>query len=293
MISLMRVIHFSKNLAVSIFCVASCFQLQAQQAPLSEIFFLDLGIVIEPSNGNNKFSRTVDKPSEEVAFKVKRAESGSVYMASSEELLSTLDRLNDRIENLEQSFKNEIASMKERNDNLQNLLVSVSNKLNDQEVQLAAHSESLTASNDATRDDRNNINISVLNISSNEDKIFDQSLYMSGVFAYQREDYETALDTFSKLKFDDAPNNTFENILYWMADAYQHTGQYNQAFVLLNKITLVGNSRIDDALVQMGLLHKKMGQVDLAEAAFEDVIEYHPDSEYVKLAQMELNKTFD
>ena len=275
------------------FCVASCFQLQAQQAPLSEIFFLDLGIVIEPSNGNNKFSRTVDKPSEEVAFKVKRAESGSVYMASSEELLSTLDRLNDRIENLEQSFKDEIASMKQRNDNLQNLLVSVSNKLNDQEVQLAAHSESLTASNDAMRDDRNNINISVLNISSNEDKIFDQSLYMSGVFAYQREDYETALDTFSKLKFDDAPNNTFENILYWMADAYQHTGQYNQAFVLLNKITLVGNSRIDDALVQMGLLHKKMGQVDLAEAAFEDVIEYHPDSEYVKLAQMELNKTFD
>ena len=275
------------------FCIAICFQLQAQQTPLSEIFFLDLGIVIEPSNGNNKFSRTVDKPSEEVAFKVKRAESGSVYMASSEELLSTLDRLNDRIENLEQSFKDEIASMKERNDNLQNLLVSVSNKLNDQGVQLAAHSESLTASNDAMRDDRNNINISVLNISSNEDKIFDQSLYMSGVFAYQREDYETALDTFSKLKFDDAPNNTFENILYWMADAYQHTGQYNQAFVLLNKITLVGNSRIDDALVQMGLLHKKMGQVDLAEAAFEDVIEYHPDSEYVKLAQMELNKTFD
>ena len=119
----MRVIHFSKNLAVSMFCVASCFQLQAQQTPLSEIFFLDLGIVIEPSNGNNKFSRTVDKPSEEVAFKVKRAESGSVYMASSKELLSTLDRLNDRIENLEQSFKDEIASMKERNDNLQNLLV--------------------------------------------------------------------------------------------------------------------------------------------------------------------------
>ena len=77
------------------FCIASCFQLQAQQTPLSEIFFLDLGIVIEPSNGNNKFSRTVDKPSEEVAFKVKRAESGSVYMASSEELLSTLDRLNE------------------------------------------------------------------------------------------------------------------------------------------------------------------------------------------------------
>ena len=61
----------------------------------------------------------------------------------------------------------------------------------------------------------------------------------------------------------------------------------------MNKITLVGSSRIDDALIQMGLLHKKMGQADLAEAAFEDVLEYHPDSEYVRLAQMELNKTFD
>ena len=49
-----------------------------------------------------------------------------------------------------------------------------------------------------------------------------------------------------------------------MADAYQHTGQYNQAFVLLNKITLAGNSRIDDALVQMGS-PKKMG-VDSREA---------------------------
>ncbi|MBP00897.1 MAG: hypothetical protein CMG34_06755, partial [Candidatus Marinimicrobia bacterium] len=120
---------------------------------------------------------------------------------------------------------------------------------------------------------------------------FDQSLYMSGVFAYQREDYQSAIDKFSKLDFDDAPTETFENILYWMADAYQHTGELNQAFVLLNKITVIGNTRIDDALVRMGLLHKKMGQQDLAVAAFEDVIAHHPDSEYIRLAQMELNKT--
>ena len=114
---------------------------------------------------------------------------------------------------------------------------------------------------------------------------------MSGVFAYQREDYQSAIDKFSKLDFDDAPNETFENILYWMADAYQHTGELNQAFVLLNKITVIGNTRIDDALVRMGLLHKKMGQQDLAVAAFEDVVAHHPDSEYIRLAQMELNKT--
>ena len=40
----------------------------------------------------------------------------------------------------------------------------------------------------------------------------------------------------------------------------------------------------------MGLLHKKMGQDDLAEAAFHDVVAFHPESEYVRLAQMEINK---
>jgi len=279
-----------KAVIIGVLFLATSNNVRAQQTPLSEIFFLDLGIVIEPSNGSEDYSRVVDKPSEEVKFKVKKVESGSVYMASSEELLSTLNRLNDRIEQLENSFKNEIATIREKNEDLEQLLADVSNKFSNQELASASSQEAASLS-ESTNKENGPINISVLNISSNSEPSFDQSLYMSGVFAYQREDYGSAIDKFSKLKFDDAPDDTFENILYWMADAYQQTGQINQAFVLLNKITIVGNSRIDDALVQMGLLHKKMGQEDLAMAAFEDVVAYHPDSEYVRLAQMELNKT--
>ena len=279
-----------KAVIIGVLFLATSNNVRAQQTPLSEIFFLDLGIVIEPSNGSEDYSRVVDKPSEEVKFKVKKVESGSVYMASSEELLSTLNRLNDRIEQLEISFKNEIATIREKNEDLEQLLADVSNKFSNQELASAPSQEAASLS-ESTNKENGPINISVLNISSNSEPSFDQSLYMSGVFAYQREDYGSAIDKFSKLKFDDAPDDTFENILYWMADAYQQTGQINQAFVLLNKITIVGSSRIDDALVQMGLLHKKMGQEDLAMAAFEDVVAYHPDSEYVRLAQMELNKT--
>ena len=279
-----------KAVIIGVLFFAISNNVSAQQTPLSEIFFLDLGIVIEPSNGSEDYSRVVDKPSEEVKFKVKKVESGSVYMASSEELLSTLNRLNDRIEQLENSFKNEIATIREKNEDLEQLLADVSNKFSNQELASAVSQETASLSESSNKEN-GPINISVLNISSNSEPSFDQSLYMSGVFAYQREDYGSAIDKFSKLKFDDAPDDTFENILYWMADAYQQTGQINQAFVLLNKITIVGSSRIDDALVQMGLLHKKMGQEDLAIAAFEDVVAYHPDSEYVRLAQMELNKT--
>lgn len=279
-----------KAVIIGVLLFATSNNVRAQQTPLSEIFFLDLGIVIEPSNGSEDYSRVVDKPSEEVKFKVKKVESGSVYMASSEELLSTLNRLNDRIEQLENSFKNEIATIREKNEDLEQLLADVSNKFSNQELASAPSQEAASLS-ESTNKENGPINISVLNISSNSEPSFDQSLYMSGVFAYQREDYGSAIDKFSKLKFDDAPDDTFENILYWMADAYQQTGQINQAFVLLNKITIVGSSRIDDALIQMGLLHKKMGQEDLAMAAFEDVVAYHPDSEYVRLAQMEINKT--
>ena len=264
-------------------------RLGAQATPGSEIFFLDLGIAIEPSSGSENYSRTIDKPSEEVTFKVKKVESGSVYMASSEELIASLNRLNSRIEQLESSFNDEIVSIRQKNDNLQKMLADVSSKLTKQQIDFAAsknHSELLTAK----APDTNQINISVLNISSNKKDAFDRSLYMSGVFAYQSEDYGSALEKFSMLNFEELPNNTFENILYWMADSYQHTGQYKEAFGLLNKLTAVGKNRIDDALIQMGLLHKKMGQDELAEAAFHDVVAFHPNSEYIRLAQMEINK---
>ena len=264
-------------------------RLGAQATPGSEIFFLDLGIAIEPSSGSENYSRTIDKPSEEVTFKVKKVESGSVYMASSEELIASLNRLNSRIEQLESSFNDEIVSIRQKNDNLQKMLADVSSKLTKQQIDFAAsknHSELLTTK----APDTNQINISVLNISSNKKDAFDRSLYMSGVFAYQSEDYGSALEKFSMLNFEELPNNTFENILYWMADSYQHTGQYKEAFGLLNKLTAVGKNRIDDALIQMGLLHKKMGQNELAEAAFHDVVAFHPNSEYIRLAQMEINK---
>jgi TolA-binding protein len=169
------------------------------------------------------------------------------------------------------------------------MLADVSSKLTKQQIDFAAAKKQSEISK-TNSPDTNQINISVLNISSSNQDAFDRSLYMSGVFAYQNEDYGSALEKFSMLNFEEVPSNTFENILYWMADSYQHTGQYKEAFSLLNKLTTVGKTRIDDALIQMGLLHKKMGQNDLAEAAFHDVVAFHPESEYVRLAQMEINK---
>ena len=98
----------------------------AQETPLSEIFFLDLGIVIEPEKGNESYSRLVSKPSEEVTFKIKKVESGSVFMSSSKELLATLDRINDRISKLEESFQTELGYLRDENKSLRQSLASIS-----------------------------------------------------------------------------------------------------------------------------------------------------------------------
>ena len=68
---------------------------------ISEVFFLDLGIVIEPSIGNESYNRLVKAPTEEIAFQIKKAPSGSVYMAATSEMLASLDRINDLITLLE------------------------------------------------------------------------------------------------------------------------------------------------------------------------------------------------
>ena len=249
----------------------------AQETPLSEIFFLDLGIVIEPEKGNESYSRLVSKPSEEVTFKIKKVESGSVFMSSSKELLATLDRINDRISKLEESFQTELGYLRDENKSLRESLASISLPRGNQLQPVISIQTPLKSF-----------------ISQKENKPvpqFDKSAYMSGVFAYQKEDYKMALTYFTSVNINLAPEKTAENILYWMADAYQQSADYETALSLLNQITETGKRRIDDALVQKGLLHRKMGQEDLAIAAFQDVVSLYPESEYLRLAQMELKKS--
>ncbi len=260
--------------------------LSAQGPPLSEIFFLDLGIVIEPAKGSEAYSRLVDKPSKEVSFKIKQVESGSIYMATNTELLSTLDRINNRIERLESSFKTEINVMRQKNVGLQQALLSLQISKSPEFFDSTPTEEASSLLNVAVKDPA-----IVKPVVTNQRSNFDQSIYMSGVFAYQREDYKTTIQQFSKLELSAAPQKTAENILYWLADAYQQDGQYDEALSLLNQITTSGTLRIDDALIHKGLLYRKMGKENLALLAFGDVVSQYPNSEYLRLAKMELKKS--
>ena len=271
-------------------------------ASISEIFFLDLGIVIEPSIGNESYNRIVEAPTEEIAFQIKKAESGSVYMAASSEMLASLDRINDRITLLEKSFQQKIGGLQKENQNLKDMLMEINSgppavpvepgqSMVENPVELSTASKEDPKPMDTELKTPFVSETVELPVVTPEIPSFSHQDYMSGVFAYQREDFPMALDYFSNLVLDKSTKDITNNVLYWMADSYQQLGDFNNALISLEKILEDPDSdHIDDALIKKGLLHRKLGQMEESLILFNQLVNNFPRSEYAKLARMEIKR---
>ena len=271
-------------------------------ASISEVFFLDLGIVIEPSIGNESYNRIVESPTEEIAFQIKKAESGSVYMAASSEMLASLDRINDRIALLEKSFEQKISGLQDENKILKDMMMDI----NIGHTAVTMSPEQSMAENPVELLTESNEDLKPVDLESKTPLVseivempvitpvipsFNQQDYMAGVFAYQREDFPMALDYFSNLVLDKSTKDIINNVLYWMADSYQQIGDFNNALISLEKIlTDPDSDHLDDALIKKGLLHRKLGQTEESLIVFNQLVNNFPRSEYAKLARMEIKR---
>jgi len=271
-------------------------------ASISEVFFLDLGIVIEPSVGNESYNRIVESPTEEIAFQIKKAQSGSVYMAASSEMLASLDRINDRIALLEKSFEQKISGLQDENKILKDMMMDI----NIGHTAVTMSPEQSMAENPVELLTESNEDLKPVYLESKTPLVsetvempvitpvipsFNQQDYMAGVFAYQREDFPMALDYFSNLVLDKSTKDIINNVLYWMADSYQQIGDFNNALISLEKIlTDPDSDHLDDALIKKGLLHRKLGQTEESLIVFNQLVNNFPRSEYAKLARMEIKR---
>ncbi len=267
-------------------------------ASISEVFFLDLGIVIEPSVGNESYNRIVESPTEEIAFQIKKAQSGSIYMAASSEMLASLDRINDRITLLEKSFEQKISGLQDENKILKDMMMDI----NIGNTEVTINPEQSMAKNPVELLTESNEDPKPVDLESKTPLVsetvelpvipsFNQQDYMAGVFAYQREDFPMALDYFSNLVLDKSTKDIINNVLYWMADSYQQIGDFNNALISLEKIlTDPDSDHLDDALIKKGLLHRKLGQTEESLIVFNQLVNNFPRSEYAKLARMEIKR---
>ena len=271
-------------------------------ASISEVFFLDLGIVIEPRIGNESYNRIVEAPTEEISFQIKKAQSGSVYMAASSEMLASLDRINDRITLLEKSFQQKIGGLQKENQILKDMIMEINigppavpvdpgQSMVENPIELSTASKEDPKPVDTELKTPLVSETVELSIGTPAIPSFSQQDYMAGVFAYQREDFPMALDYFLNLVLDKSTKDITNNVLYFMADSYQQLGDFNNALISLEKILKDPDSdHVDDALIKKGLLHRKLGQTEESLILFNQLVNNFPRSEYAKLARMEIKR---
>ena len=277
-------------------------QSQPSQSAEADIFFLDLGIAIEPPTGKEAYSRLVEAPSQEIKINIKKAESGSVYMATSQEMLELLKRIQERIDQLEYTFSKEVDLIQSENKELKDIIAEITNP----PLRKPERPEVFIPANNGFVDDFALEDLTVETVFSilempppmllpkqslaTPQQQFSQPVYMSAVFAYQREEYKEALNCFLALSFTGANQRTVGNVLYWMADCYRQGKDYNSALIMLDKLLVMENpGRATDALIQKGLIYRTMGKEELTMIMFRDLLDDYPESDYARLVGMELN----
>ena len=288
----------------------------------NDAFFLDLGVVIEPASGKEKVDRYIKSPPEEVSFFVDKKPSGSVYMASTRELHATLQGIHEKIDGLESSIHNEVEGLKEENFRRMNERIALLEKaLGAQMTTLQTENKELrTLLSDFLAQETPPVEEAFISpeievesapplpgvtlddyseVEPEEDATsaapveptFNRMVYMNGVLAYQRQDYGAAVGHFEKLSLSELDDITAGNILYWLAECHFRLRNYTAALRLLDRVDVLFESdKRDDAMALTGMVHKQMGNDGEAEQAFAEIIDLFPDSEYLRLAQMELRK---
>jgi len=299
--------HKGKRLVLNIVLVLVVVPLLIGQSQLSqpaegEIFFLDLGIAIEPPTGKEAYSRLIETPSQEIKIKIKKAESGAIYMAASQEVLELLKSIQERIDQLEDTFSKEADLIQSENKELKDIIADITNPplRKPERPEVFIQTSNGFVDNSSFEDVNVETVFSILEMPppmllpkqnrNTAQQQFSQLVYMSAVFAYQREEYKEALNYFLALSFAGANQWTVGNVLYWMADCYRQGKEYNSALIMLDKILVMENpKRATDALIQKGLIYRTLGKEELAMIMFRDLLDEYPESDYARLVGMELN----
>ena len=268
----------------------------------SDIYFLDMGVAIEPKNVGEKTASLI-KPSSNVSEKniISTKSNASIYMATTSEVFSSLDKVTSHVSDLEKSFNNKIGALEKENSRLRNQVINLKQKLNSQFVHLD-HKEiinikPITEELDITKTKNVDLEFSKENMpldknisSSNYQIGFDESRYASGVISFNKEDYGQCIEYLKDLPLSEINKRTSGNILLMLADSFKQLGRYKQAIKHLKKLYELDYEKYSDlSLLKQGIIFRNIGMSDRAHGVLKTLVKNYPESEYAVLAQEEIN----
>ena len=283
--------------SVFIFLLTFCFS----QINNSDIYFLDMGVAIEPKNVVEKTRRLI-KPNLNISGKnmVSTKSNGSIYVATTSEVFSSLDKVNSHVSNLEKSFNSKLEVLERENSRLRNQVINLKQKLNSQFIPLD-HKEILKIK--PVTEELNLIenNDTVSGISKEDsplDKMidlsanqigFDESRYAFGVISYNKEDYGQCIEYLKELSILEINERTSGNILLMLADSFEQVGRYKQAIKHLEKLSELDSGKYSDlALLKQGIIFRNLGMSNRAHGIFKSLVKKYPESKYAIFAQEEI-----
>ncbi len=266
-----------------------------------DVFFLDMGIAIEPQNGTDKTNRLIKQNSKiESKNIVRNIDSRSIYMAATSEVFSSLDKINDQVTKIEKAFDSKLLSLEIENSRLRDQINSLNQKMNSEIINLDHENINSTKPMEIVSDpvEISPNMIDMIDVDRPLEKVeksivgssvFDMEVYTEGVISYNNEQYEKCIKHLKSLSLDGLNKRTSSNILILLTESYENIGRYKQALNCLHKLSELGVDKYSDlVLIKQGIIYRDIGMKDEAQEVFQTILNVFPSSKYISLAQEEI-----
>ena len=266
-----------------------------------DTFFLDMGVVIQ---SENKGIALPDFSSPTPRLKsnniVKTIESSSVYMATTSDMISSLDRITSQVTDIEKDFESKLDMLEIENFNLRNQITGLKKRLNaeildasliDVNLEKPQKESSLPYENITKNLEMNEVVAHSNDILTKRSVLqrFDFDIFTEGVIHYNNEKYYDCISSLSVLPVDDNSNKNASKTLFLLADSYENMGRYKQALNHLDRLSLVNDDDYSDLILfKKGIIYRNIGMVIEAQKAFQELVESFPKSEFKIFAEEEI-----
>tara|TARA_B110000444_G_scaffold3193_1_gene2946 strand:+ start:2589 stop:3431 length:843 start_codon:yes stop_codon:yes gene_type:complete len=266
-----------------------------------DTFFLDMGVVIK---SENKGIALPDFSSPTPRLKsnniVKTIESSSVYMATTSDMISSLDRITSQVTDIEKDFESKLDMLEIENFNLRNQITGLKKRLNaeildasliDVNLEKPQKESSLPYENITKNLEMNEVVAHSNDILTKRSVLqrFDFDIFTEGVIHYNNEKYYDCISSLSVLPVDDNSNKNASKTLFLLADSYENMGRYKQALNHLDRLSLANDDEYSDLILfKKGIIYRNIGMVIEAQKAFQELVESFPKSEFKIFAEEEI-----
>ena len=266
-----------------------------------DTFFLDMGVVIQ---SENKGIALPDFSSPTPRLKsnniVKTIESSSVYMATTSDMISSLDRITSQVTDIEKDFESKLDMLEIENFNLRNQITGLKKRLNaeildasliDVNLEKPQKESSLPYENITKNLEMNEVVAHSNDILTKRSVLqrFDFDIFTEGVIHYNNEKYYDCISSLSVLPVDDNSNKNASKTLFLLADSYENMGRYKQALNHLDRLSLANDDEYSDLILfKRGIIYRNIGMMIEAQKAFQELVESFPKSEFKIFAEEEI-----